>query len=253
MKKILFITLIISFCLSICSCSKDKMSTLRDEGIQLIEEEQYDAAIEKLNEALKLGDGEIGPFQYDTILYKAECEFKLGHYTKAKELYEVLLTIDKKNKDYKTMYDTAVIYEKLVKARDALNRNDLNEAEQLLNEVRNAGYENDKSYLFNEIILAEKRGLYEDAFALLNRYLKSYPNDEEALKELDFVNVRLIPVKEPETTAPKESETSKNSKDGKSTDKNNKTNNKNSKTDKNTKSNKNQTKETTSSSKKKTN
>lgn len=194
------------------------METLREEGIQLIEEENYDAAIEKLNEALLLGDGEIGPFQYDTILYKAECEFRLGNYSKAKDLYEVLLTIDKKNPDYKTMYDTTVIYEKIVKAKDALNKNELNEAEKLLNEVRNAGYENDKSYLFNEIILAEKRGLYEDAYSLLTRFLKSYPNDEEALKELEFVKVRLIPVKEPETTAPKESETKK------STEKNVKTN-----------------------------
>ena len=46
----------------------------------------------------------------------------------------------------------------------------------LLNEIRNSGHENDKSYLFNEIILAEKRGLYEDAFSLIERYLKETIN-----------------------------------------------------------------------------
>ncbi|MDO5564455.1 MAG: tetratricopeptide repeat protein [Eubacteriales bacterium] len=205
-NKILFI---IFFSLFLSSCSKQTMYNLRQDGITLVEEEKYEEAIKKLNDSLILGDGDITDFQLDILLYKAECEYRLAHYDKAKELYKVLLTIDKNNKEYEKLYNASLTYEKLLNAKKALDNNNIDEAEKLLNDVRNSGLENDKSYLFNEIILMEKRGLYKEALSLINKYLITYPDDNEAIKEKDFIALRTMNIIEPTTQAKEEETTTK--------------------------------------------
>ena len=65
-----------------------------------LENANYDEALSYFNEALRLGNGEVGNTQYELLLYKAECLFMLKRYDEAKVIYETLLSIDKNNKLY---------------------------------------------------------------------------------------------------------------------------------------------------------
>lgn len=47
-----------------------------------------------------------------------------------------------------------------------------------------------QSLAFNEIVAYEYLGQYEQAYALLTNYMKNYPDDEQARRELDFLSTR---------------------------------------------------------------
>lgn len=47
-----------------------------------------------------------------------------------------------------------------------------------------------QSLAFNEIVAYEYLGEYEQAYALLTNYMKNYPDDEQARRELDFLSTR---------------------------------------------------------------
>lgn len=47
-----------------------------------------------------------------------------------------------------------------------------------------------QSLSFNEIVAYEYLGEYEQAYALVNNYLKNYPDDEQARREYDFLSTR---------------------------------------------------------------
>ena len=50
--------------------------------------------------------------------------------------------------------------------------------------------ENLQSLSFNEIVAYEYLGEYEQAYVLINHYLKNYPDDEQAKREYDFLSTR---------------------------------------------------------------
>lgn len=47
-----------------------------------------------------------------------------------------------------------------------------------------------QSLAFNEIVAYEYLGEYEQAYALLTNYMRNYPDDEQARRELDFLSTR---------------------------------------------------------------
>ncbi|MCM1539706.1 MAG: tetratricopeptide repeat protein [Blautia sp.] len=47
-----------------------------------------------------------------------------------------------------------------------------------------------QSLAFNEIVAYEYLGDYQQAYALLTNYMKNYPDDEQARRELDFLSTR---------------------------------------------------------------
>ncbi len=47
-----------------------------------------------------------------------------------------------------------------------------------------------QSLAYNEIVAYEYLGEYEQAYALLTNYMKNYPDDEQARRELDFLSTR---------------------------------------------------------------
>lgn len=47
-----------------------------------------------------------------------------------------------------------------------------------------------QSLAFNEIVAYEYLGEYEQAYALLTNYMKTYPDDEQGRRELDFLSTR---------------------------------------------------------------
>ena len=156
-----------------------------------IENSNYEEALSYFNEAIRLGNGEVGPTQYELLLYKAECLFMLKRYSEAKEIYETLLSIDKNNKQYKELYNNVSSIVNLVEFKTAIDSGEIDKADSILSELRELGLEHEKSVMYNQAVLYEKKGEWKNALNAFNYYLKQYPGDEGAMHEIDFINAQL--------------------------------------------------------------
>lgn len=191
MKKIfLKIELLILFLLLV-ACTNRKIMQYKSYGMDYIENSNYEEALSYFNEAIRLGNGEVGPTQYELLLYKAECLFMLKRYTEAKEIYETLLSIDKNNKQYKELYNNVSSIVNLVEFKTAIDSGDVDKADSILAELRELGLEHEKSVMYNQAVLYEKKGEWKNALNAFNYYLKQYPGDEGAMHEIDFINAQL--------------------------------------------------------------
>lgn len=156
-----------------------------------IENSNYEEALSYFNEAIRLGNGEVGPTQYELLLYKAECLFMLKRYSEAKEIYETLLSIDKNNKQYKELYNNVSSIVNLVEFKTAIDSGEIDKADSILSELRGLGLEHEKSVMYNQAVLYEKKGEWKNALNAFNYYLKQYPGDEGAMHEIEFINAQL--------------------------------------------------------------
>lgn len=191
MKKIfLKIGLIISLLL-LMSCTNRKIMQYKSYGMDYIDNSNYEEALSYFNEAIRLGNGEVGPTQYELLLYKAECLFMLKKYDEAKEIYETLLSIDKNNKQYKELYNNVSSIVNLVEFKTAIDNGDVDKADSILSELRELGLEHEKSVMYNQAVLYEKKGEWKNALNAFNYYLKQYPGDEGAMHEIEFINAQL--------------------------------------------------------------
>lgn len=191
MKKIfLKIGLIISLSL-LMSCTNRKIMQYKSYGMDYIDNSNYEEALSYFNEAIRLGNGEVGPTQYELLLYKAECLFMLKRYDEAKEIYETLLSIDKNNKQYKELYNNVSSIVNLVEFKTAIDNGDVDKADSILSELRELGLEHEKSVMYNQAVLYEKKGEWKNALNAFNYYLKQYPGDEGAMHEIEFINAQL--------------------------------------------------------------
>lgn len=191
MKKIfLKIGLIISLLL-LMSCTNRKIMQYKSYGMDYIDNSNYEEALSYFNEAIRLGNGEVGPTQYELLLYKAECLFMLKRYDEAKEIYETLLSIDKNNKQYKELYNNVSSIVNLVEFKTAIDNGDVDKADSILSELRELGLEHEKSVMYNQAVLYEKKGEWKNALNAFNYYLKQYPGDEGAMHEIEFINAQL--------------------------------------------------------------
>ena len=160
-------------------------------GMDYIENSNYEEALSYFNEAIRLGNGDVGPTQYELLLYKAECLFMLKRYSEAKEIYETLLSIDKNNKQYKELYNNVSSIVNLVEFKTAIDNGEIDKADSILSELRELGLEHEKSVMYNQAVLFEKKGEWKNALNAFNYYLKQYPGDEGAMHEMDFINAQL--------------------------------------------------------------
>ena len=190
MKRLIYtIPLVIVLLLS--SCSGRKILQYKSYGIDYLENENYEEALFYFNEAIKLGNGEVGSNQYELLLYKAECLFMLKRYNETKEIYEVLLSIDKNNKQYQELYNNVSSIVNLVEFKSAIDNGDVDKADSIFLELRELGLEHEKSVMYNQAVLYEKKGEWKNALNAFNYYLKQYPGDEAALHEIEFINAQL--------------------------------------------------------------
>ena len=187
--KILLICIIF---LLFTSCGRNnKILEYRREGINAIRNNSYEDALNYFNIAIKTGNGQVSEIQYDLLLYKAECLFMLGKYEECKNIYSILLDINPNNKQFQELYGIFKDISKLTELKNALNNDDIELSEDLINQIKNSGIEHDKSVLFNQAVLYEKQGNWKDALNTFNYYIKLYPNDELALQEINFITVQL--------------------------------------------------------------
>ena len=186
-KKIIFILLSIT----LISCSNRKINQYKSYGIDYLENSNYEEALSYFEEALKLGDGEVSSTQYELLLYKAECLFMLNRYDEAKKIYETLRVIDKNNKTFNELYENLSSIVNLVDFRLAIDNGELERADEILLELKSIGLEHEKSVMFNQAVLYEKKGEWKNALNAFNYYLKQYPGDEDAQHEIDFISAQL--------------------------------------------------------------
>lgn len=175
----------------LCSCANNKVMELRAYGIDYLENMNYEEALSYFDEAIKAGKGEVSSLQYDILQYKAECLFMLKRYDEAKKVYDTLLTINKFDKNYKEINEKLSLISLLISFKECLNNNQLDEAEKILLKLKENGKEHEKSVLFNQAVLYEKRGEWKDALNAFNYYLNQYPGDEDAMHEVEFINSEL--------------------------------------------------------------
>lgn len=191
MKKFLLkieFLIILSF---LVACTNRKIMQYKSYGMDYIENSNYEEALSYFNEAIRLGNGDVGPTQYELLLYKAECLFMLKRYSEAKEIYETLLSIDKNNKQYKELYNNVSSIVNLVEFKTAIDSGEIDKADAILLELREQGLEHEKSVMYNQAVLYEKKGEWKNALNAFNYYLKQYPGDEGAMHEIDFINAQL--------------------------------------------------------------
>lgn len=194
MKKISKIkyAIVLLFCILILSsCQNKKINQYKSYGIDYLENNNYEEALSYFNEALKLGDGEVSSTQYELLLYKAECLFMLNRYDEAKKIYETLKVIDKNNKTFNELYNNLSTIVNLVDFKMAIDKGELDRADEILLELKSEGLEHEKSVMYNQAVLYEKKGEWKNALNAFNYYLKQYPGDENALHEVEFINAQL--------------------------------------------------------------
>ena len=194
MKKISKIKylLVLLFCFFVLtSCQNKKINQYKSYGIDYLENNNYEEALSYFDEALKLGDGEVSSTQYELLLYKAECLFMLNRYDEAKKIYETLKVIDKNNKTFNELYNNLSTIVNLVDFRMAIDKGELDRADSILLELKSIGLEHEKSVMYNQAVLYEKKGEWKNALNAFNYYLKQYPGDENALHEVEFINAQL--------------------------------------------------------------
>ncbi len=189
-NNFLKILLVVSL-LFVSACSNRKIAQYKSYGMDYLENANYDEALSYFNEALRLGNGEVGNTQYELLLYKAECLFMLKRYDEAKVIYETLLSIDKNNKLYNELYNNVNTITTLVEFKKAIDNEEIDKADSILLSLKELGLEHEKSVMFNQAVLYEKKGEWKNALNAFNYYLKQYPGDEDASHEVEFINAQL--------------------------------------------------------------
>lgn len=186
--KIMTAILAAAFLLTACGASVEE---LRLEGIALLEQGNYEEAITKLDEAMAAGRGKISAEQFDILLYRAEAEYMTGDYEAARHTYEILEQVDGEKEAYTALMEQVDAKLLLKEASEALNQNELETARSLLDQAKAMGLVTDKDLVFNEAVLLEKEGRWQEAYEAFQAYCENYPNDAEARKELSFLQTRV--------------------------------------------------------------
>lgn len=95
MKKFMIFIAITLCTLVLCTgCSnerKESQAEIREKGILLMEQGEYEQALELFQETFDLSLGEIGTVERDICYYKAEAQYKLGDTQAAMDTYTALI------------------------------------------------------------------------------------------------------------------------------------------------------------------
>ena len=101
-KKICLISMILMLLLLCTGCSdrKEKQLEYRQKGITLMENGDYEEALEEFQNALDLSLGEIGEKELDICFYKAESLYRLGDVQGAMDQYSAIIAFNEDAKAY---------------------------------------------------------------------------------------------------------------------------------------------------------
>ena len=103
-KRMIGIVVMVILTMSLCTgCSNERLeeqAVLREKGIALMEQENYEEALEVFTDALGLALGKIGETEKDICYYKAEAQYHLGDTEGAKSTYTALIDYNQDAKAY---------------------------------------------------------------------------------------------------------------------------------------------------------
>ena len=105
MKKIKSAVLVLAALLCFSGCGKSEkkeqmQQTLKQEGMELQSAGDYDGAILKYEEALRMSDMEVGPEEIDLAYYKASAQYQSGDLTGAIDTYSAILAVKENENSY---------------------------------------------------------------------------------------------------------------------------------------------------------
>ena len=177
-----------------CSKGPDKYE-LRDQGVALFQQGNYQAALEKFDAALDASKGQVSDLQFDILKYSAECRLHLGDYEAAKASYEALIELDADDKEAQAQYAALMSEMDAIdvcrKTKAMIEAGEYEEADKILEDYASLdGTISGRTAWFDRAVCAEHMQKYADAAELLEQYLKVYPDDEAARKEYDFCSTR---------------------------------------------------------------
>ncbi len=185
----------------------------RDNALLYFSEEDYEKAIEYLQEGLEgisfFGDST----QDDMNCYLAESYYQLGNYENAIKIYNKLLKKHPKDKIYYLLkgevYEATGDTEQAVevylkgweKTEDSdflkkvcdsyIDSEDYETALQYAEEGAEVNEDSAKEFMFKKIIIYEKLKDYESAYQIAKEYTEQYPDDENGQKEYKFLSTRI--------------------------------------------------------------
>lgn len=176
-----------------CGSGKDTKA-FREEGIEFYKNGEYEQAVNAFNSALNADRGKVGDIQLDILKYRGECELRLGRYEDAALTYEALITADSSKENQEYYNELKQDLDSLDEIKNAVNElaaKNYAEAYEIFNSYAKLdGSLKGKLSWFNKGVCAEYMQRYDEAYELFNQYLKVYPDDEDALKEINFLKTR---------------------------------------------------------------
>ncbi len=98
--NIVFLVLLVLFCLTGCGERQENKMTCRQKGISYMENGKYEEALTEFQNALDLSLGEIGEEEVDICFYKAESLYRLGRIEEALGVYSAILDYEDNAKAY---------------------------------------------------------------------------------------------------------------------------------------------------------
>lgn len=174
-RKILVPLVIAMLCLSGCGTSEKDLEiqqSLKQEGMQLQAAGDYDSAIAKYDEALKMSKMRVGAREIDIAYYKASAQYRNGDLTGAIDTYSAILAL---KEDVNSYLARGLLY---VEAKDGEKAEaDLNKALQETTDplikgiIYNVVNETEKAKEYFE--KAKEEGNMEGLFYLANVYEKA--------------------------------------------------------------------------------
>lgn len=94
-KRIAIIVVFVCLVLTACDSRTRQISKLMQIGIELLEDKEYDRAIKKFDEALKIKNtAKLGETEMDILKYRAEAEYRMGDFAAAAHTYSLLCDAD---------------------------------------------------------------------------------------------------------------------------------------------------------------
>ncbi len=191
---------------------KDTQNDLYAEAAVFFQEEDYKKAIQYFEEAKEHNNVFSGRLKEDLSYYQAEAYMKLEEYEEAVALYDKLIERVPKNdiayimKAYclassGRMEDAAAVYEQgYDKTKEDMflyylaNQYVTMEAyEKALDIIHTSGKleaDTEKRLSFLEIVVYEKQQDYKTAYEKAEKFCEKYPEDEQGIKERDFLKTR---------------------------------------------------------------
>ncbi len=186
---------------------------VRDNALLYFAEEDYEKAIQYLEEGLK-GISFLGKnIQNDMNCYLAESYFQLENYDKAIKIYDKLIAKYPKEKMYyflkgeayqakKDTKQAVKVYLKgwkKTKNPDFLSKvcdsyiasKNYKKALQYAEDGAAASEDSTMEFMFKKIIIYEKLGDYQSACSAAKEYVDQYPDDEKGQKEYKFLSTRI--------------------------------------------------------------